>query len=85
MIAAMLGDGILKILNQNYPALSVTEKRYRNLDLAFKTDSHGIPVLLFIGKKDASGKIKGERYTRKISITSQGNTKDHWEHKGKAT
>ncbi|HTI58171.1 hypothetical protein [Mucilaginibacter sp.] len=81
----MLGAGILKILDKNYPALVVNETRYRGLDLAFKTDSHGIPVLLFIGKKDTSGKIKGERYTREISVTSQGVVKNQWAHKGKAT
>ncbi|MFB9844913.1 hypothetical protein [Mucilaginibacter ginsenosidivorans] len=81
----MLSAGILKILDQEYPALIVKTICYGRLDLAFKTDSHGIPVLLFIGEKEASGKIKGECYTRKISFTSQGVVKNHWEHKGKAT
>ena len=79
----MLEKDILKLLDQNYPALSVTETRYQDLDVAFKTDSNGIPVLLFIGKKDESGRIRGERYTRKISVTAGGNIKDNWEHRGK--
>ena len=81
----MLRAGILKILDKNYPALVVKETRYRRLDLAFTTTNHGLPVLLFIGKKDTSGKIKGERYTREISVTSQGVVKNQWAHKGKAT
>jgi hypothetical protein len=33
---------------------------FQRYDLAFKTDETGRPVLLFIGKKDGQGKIKGE-------------------------
>jgi hypothetical protein len=33
---------------------------FQRYDLAFKTDETGRPVLLFIGKKDDQGKIKGE-------------------------
>ncbi|MDB5023977.1 MAG: hypothetical protein JWP78_1732 [Mucilaginibacter sp.] len=80
-----LGEGILKLLNKEYPASTIRETRYRDLDLAFKTDKEGRPVLLFIGKKIAPGKIRGERYVRSIVNTSDGKVKDHWEKKGKAT
>ena len=81
----MLGEDILKILSKTYEPLSMIDARYKRLEMTFKTDEYGRPVLLFIGKRDASGKIKGERYVRNISTTSSGGFKDHWEHKGKAT
>jgi hypothetical protein len=32
----------------------------------FKTDEKESPVLLFMGEKDESGRIKGERYARRL-------------------
>lgn len=81
----MLGEGVRKLLNKQYPALSINEITYRGRDIAFKTDNEGRPVLLFIGKKIAPGKIRGERYVRSMITTSEGKLKDHWEKKGKAT
>jgi hypothetical protein len=55
-------------------------------DLAIRTDEQGHAILLFIGQKDASGKIKGERYARRLIYDADGKIlKDHWDHKGKAT
>ena len=81
----MLGEGVRKLLNKPYPASSINEITYRGRDIAFKTDNEGRPVLLFIGKKIAPGKIRGERYVRSTITTSEGKLKDHWEKKGKAT
>ena len=81
----MLGEGVRKLLDKLYPASSINEITYRGRDIAFKTDREGRPVLLFIGKKIAPGKIRGERYVRSIITTSDGKSKDHWEKKGKAT
>ena len=81
----MLGEGVRKLLNKPYPASSINEITYRGRDIAFKTDNEGKPVLLFIGKKIAPGKIRGERYVRSITATSEGKLKDFWEKKGKAT
>ncbi|WP_211657576.1 hypothetical protein [Parapedobacter composti] len=54
--------------------------------MAFKTDETGTPILLFLGKKDGQGQIKGERYARRLKKTADGIVlKDHWDHKGKAT
>jgi len=81
-----LGAEIKKILNKTYTASVMTEVRFKNIDLAFKTDDAGRPVLLFMGKKDANGNIKGERFVRTIKTDADGTViKDHWEHKGKAT
>jgi hypothetical protein len=70
-------------LKKQYNADSLIELRYKGLDLVFKTDHEGNPVVLFIGRKSTNGKIKGERYTRTLKKDSIGNTiKDHWDLKG---
>ena len=62
------------------------EMKFKRYDLAFKTDEKGRPILLFMGEKDANGKIKGERYARRLLENTEGIIlKDHWDHKGKAT
>jgi len=82
----MLKDPILKVLNKIYQPASMVEMKFKKYDLAFKTDEKGRPILLFIGAKDASGKIKGERYARRLIENTEGIVlKDHWDHKGKAT
>ena len=78
-------EGIKKLLDKAYPASSITETTYGGQDIAFKTDSEGRPVLLFIGKKIAPGRIRGKRYVRNIVTTSDGKVEDHWEKKSKAT
>jgi hypothetical protein len=60
--------------------------RFRNFDLAIKTDEEGNAIQLFMGKANAEGIVKGERYTRTLKYDSTGKLiKDHWERKGKAT
>lgn len=81
-----LGKDILKILNKRYPPNTLVEVTFKNLDLAFKTDQVGWPVLLFLGKKNEHGQIQGERYARRLTRSVDGKVlKDHWDHKGKAT
>jgi hypothetical protein len=81
-----LKEPILKLLDKVYATLAMVELRFRRYDLAFKTDENGRPVLLFMGEKDASGKIKGDRYARRLVENASGDViKDHWDHKGKAT
>lgn len=80
-----LGDDILKILNKRYPPNSLVETNYKDLDLAFKTDDIGTPILLFLGKKDEHGDIRGERYARRRKKSKVGNAlKNHWDHQGRA-
>jgi hypothetical protein len=79
-----LGPPILKILSQKYEPSTMVERRFKNIDLAFKTDEQGRPILLFLGEKDDKGVVKGERFARRIT-TANGAVKDFWEHKGKAT
>jgi hypothetical protein len=82
----MLKDPILKVLNKIYQPAAVVEIKFKKYDLAFKTDEKGRPILLFIGERDANGKIKGERYARRLIENTEGIVlKDHWDHKGKAT
>ena len=81
-----LGAPLLKILNKKYSPSTMVEMGFKRYDLAFKTDEEGRPILLFMGKKDESGTIKGERYARKLVVDEEGKlVKDHWDHKGKAT
>ena len=82
----ILGDEILKILNKTYEPSTMVETTFKRYDLAFKTDAAGRPILLFMGVKDESGKIKGERFARRLVASRSGEIiKDHWENKGKAT
>ena len=81
-----LGEPILKLLNKTYEPLSIIETCFKRYDLAFKTDEQGRPILLFMGKKDEQGNVKGERFARRLKTDDDGVLiKDHWEHKGKAT
>ena len=39
---------------------------------------------MFIGKKEANGLIKGDRYARRLLKDKEGKIiKDHWDYKGK--
>lgn len=68
-----------------YAPDSMIEMKFKGLDLMFKTDSDGNPVTLFIGKKTAEFKIKGERYSRTLIADADGAViKDHWDLKGRA-
>lgn len=81
-----LKEPVLKVLNQVYEPESLIEKPLKKRHMAFKTDEIGRPVLLFLGQKVSDGRIKGERFTRRIKTDKNGKViKDHWEHKGKAT
>lgn len=79
-------EPIQKLLSAKYEPSAMVYKSYRGNDLAFKTDNNGNPILLFIGKKNETGTIKGDRYARTLKYDEQGAViKDHWERKGKAT
>lgn len=82
----MLKEPIIKILSKTYQPTTMVEMKFKRYDLAFKTDEKGRPILLFIGEKDSNGRIKGERYARRLVEDTDGIViKDHWDHKGKAT
>ncbi|MBG6233458.1 hypothetical protein IWX76_000013 [Pedobacter sp. CAN_A7] len=81
-----LKDPVLKILNKVYEPSTMVETTFGRYDLSFKTDAEGRPILLFMGQKDEKGNVKGERYARRLKVSTDGQViKDHWEHKGKAT
>lgn len=78
-----LGPTILKILTKRYEADTMIERRFQRYDLVFKTDEEGNPVLLFMGRKQPSGKIHGRRYARRLVTDDTGKIiKDHWDDKG---
>lgn len=81
-----LGEPILKVLSKSYEPSSMIDMSVKGYDLSFKTDGEGNPVLLFLGKTNARGQIKGERFARTLKKDREGNViKDHWDLKGKAT
>jgi hypothetical protein len=82
-----LNEPILKLMNRTYEPQRIVELTFGRYDLAFKTDPQGRPVLLFMGKKDqTTGKIKGERFARRLVQDDAGLVlKDHWDKKGRAT
>lgn len=81
-----LKEPILKVLSKIYEPSTLIERKFARYDMAFKTDHNGRPILLFLGYKEANGKIKGERYARRLIMDDEGKIiKDHWDNKGKAS
>lgn len=79
-----LGERLLKHLNKKYEPLQLVAFRFGRYDVATKTDEEGNPVLVFIGKADERGIIKGDQFTRRLLKDATGAVvKDHWDHKGK--
>jgi hypothetical protein len=82
----VLGEEVLKILNKAYEPSTMVETKFKRYDMAFRTDEAGRPILLFIGTRDEAGKIKGERFARRLATDNEGKIiKDHWDNKGKAS
>ncbi|QHS56857.1 hypothetical protein GWR56_15375 [Mucilaginibacter sp. 14171R-50] len=80
-----LGAQLLALLAKVYKPSSMIETTFQRYDIAFKTDEQGRPILLYIGRREPGGKIKGERFTRRLLTTADGLIiKDHWDNKGKA-
>jgi hypothetical protein len=81
-----LSEELQSKLKKIYEPSAVISLRFKGNDVLFKTDDEGNPILLFVGKKDSTGKIKGDRYARSLKRDEGGKIfKDHWERKGKAT
>jgi hypothetical protein len=84
--AMKLSEELQKRLGKKYEPSTMVEMKFREKDVAFKTDEEGNAILLFIGRLDEHGNIKGERYARTLKRDREGRIfKDHWELKGKAT
>lgn len=80
-----LNEALILKLSKRYPPSSMVDMKFRGKDLSFKTDEEGNPVVLFIGKALPDGRIKGERYARRLLRNAEGILiKDHWDLKGKA-
>ena len=79
-----LNDSLLLKLSKRYEPSSMLNMKFRGVDLAVKTDHEGNPIVVFVGRKQADGTIKGERYTRTLLRDGNGNLiKDYWDRKGK--
>jgi len=56
---------------------------FQRYDLGFKTDAEGFPIVLFMGTKNDTGRIRGRRYARRLVKDETGKIiKDHWDDKG---
>jgi hypothetical protein len=81
-----LEEPVLKILRKKYQPSSCIETHCSHYDLSFKTDREGDAIVLVLGRKDDTGHIKGERFTRRLRQMANGRiVKEFWEHKGKAS
>lgn len=80
-----IGARLQRLLDKVYPPDTKLEFQLDRTDVVFKTDGEGRPVLLFVGRKDENGQIKGERFARTLKPLPNGALKDHWENKGKAS
>ena len=81
-----LGEQLIKKISGRFEPLSTLRLRFRNNDLVLKTDKEGNAIQLFIGKANAEGIIKGDRYSRSLIRDRDGLLiKDYWERKGKAS
>lgn len=80
-----IGDKLLKELSKCYEPESTINKKFGRYDLTFRTDADGNPIILFIGNRNAQGRIIGERFTRVMVRDPSGKVlKDHWDAKGRA-
>lgn len=85
-MSSKLRPELEKMLKKKYEPSAMIEVRFKDKDISIKTDDAGNAILLFIGKRNEAGVVKGERYARTLKTNSEGAViKDHWELKGKAT
>jgi hypothetical protein len=81
-----LSSELIKLLGRLYDPDSIVNLKFNGLDATIKTNSDGQAVLLFLGKMNDAGSVKGSRYVRTFKKDEEGKIlKDHWELKGKAT
>ena len=79
-----VGERLLKVLNKKYDPSRMVSITFGRYDVAFKTDDEGNPILLFMGKADEQGMIKGDQFSRRLLKDASGAVvKDHWDYKGK--
>lgn len=79
-----IGEVLQKKLDKKYEPSAMVALKFNRYDVALKTDEEGNPVLLFIGRADEDGVIKGDRYVRRLVKDPSGAIiKDHWDYKGK--
>jgi hypothetical protein len=81
-----LGAQVMKVLSKVYEPDAIVIKQVGRQDLAIRADGKGRAVLLFIGRADPQGRIRGERFSSQLQTDEAGNVvKDHWDNKGKTS
>jgi hypothetical protein len=75
-----IGEPLLRKLNKQYEASAMVHLKFKAYELAVKTNEEGNPILVFIGKVNVEGTIKGDRYARRLLKDKTGKViKDHWD------
>lgn len=81
-----LGERLLKELNKKFAPDTSLQVKVGGFDIVLRTDELGHAIQAFVGKADAHGSIRGDRFARTLKYDREGKLiKDHWERKGKAT
>ncbi|RRB09359.1 hypothetical protein [Larkinella rosea] len=79
-----IGERLMKQLNKTYAPSQLITFQISRYDVALKTDEDGNPVLMYIGKANDRGIIRGDQFARRLLKDETGAIiKDHWDHKGK--
>ncbi len=81
-----IGEALLKKISKKYEPSAMVSLRFKEYNIALKTDEEGNAIVMFIGKAAGDGTVKGDRYARRLLKDEQGTViKDHWDYKGKAS
>lgn len=67
-----IGQRLLKQVSKKYEPSKLVRFTFERYDVALKTDEEGNPILLFIGKADEQGIIKGDQFARRLSKIRRG-------------
>ncbi|MFC5408224.1 hypothetical protein ACFPMF_02810 [Larkinella bovis] len=79
-----IGESLMKQLNKKYAPSQLITFKFSRYDVALKTDEDGNPIVMYIGKANDRGLIRGDQFTRRLLRDATGAIiKDHWDHKGK--
>jgi hypothetical protein len=57
---------LLKLLSKHYPPLAMIDMKYKNLDITFKTDKEGNPVLMLSVKGRRMALFPGEGFLGRL-------------------
>jgi hypothetical protein len=82
-----LSDKLQEKLNKVFEPSARINDHFKGNDITIITNESGEAVTLYIGKRNAGGAIKGERYVRTIKRDPLSGVivSSHWDNKGKVS